>query len=94
MGEADRRNDIEKLLADAEAALGAGSPPAQARPPAAGENTTGVLVRRMRFAALAGATTAAAVWLLFALLPFLGATSGAAGAFLATFVALVLLRRR
>jgi hypothetical protein len=33
------------------------------------------------------------VWVLFALLPFLRATSGGVGAFLAAFVAVLLLRR-
>lgn len=40
------------------------------------------------------AVAASAVWVLFALLPFLRAGSGAAGAFIATFVVLLVLRGR
>jgi hypothetical protein len=43
---------------------------------------------------MAGAVAGAGVWVLFALLPFLRAGSGGVGAFLATFVAVLLLPRR
>ncbi len=45
-------------------------------------------------AVVAGVLAALIVFGLFSVLPFLGATSGAAGAFLGTFVAVLLLRRR
>jgi hypothetical protein len=43
---------------------------------------------------VSGVVAAVVVWVVFAVLPFLGAFSGAAGAFLATFAAVLLLRRR
>jgi hypothetical protein len=49
---------------------------------------------RVSTAAVSGAVAAALIWVVFAALPFLGATSGAVGAFLATFVAILVLRRR
>jgi hypothetical protein len=42
---------------------------------------------------VSGTVAAVVVWFLFAALPFLRAGSGAAGAFLAAFVAVLLLRR-
>jgi hypothetical protein len=51
------------------------------------------MMRRVRAAAVAGAVGGVGVWLLFAILPFLHAASGGFGAFLATFVAVLLFRR-
>ncbi|MDP9417266.1 MAG: hypothetical protein M3P48_05410, partial [Actinomycetota bacterium] len=45
-------------------------------------------------ATAAAGVAAALVFALFAVLPFLRAPSGAAGAFLATFIAVLVLRRR
>ena len=70
---------------------------ARDRNPARQEDSLGGVVadlgRRVRVAVLSGAVAGAAVWVLFALLPFLRAGSGATGAALATFVAVLLLRR-
>jgi hypothetical protein len=89
-------DDFSELLREVEANLSAGdraqrrgATPVPARPEAAG------LGSRTSTALVAGAVAAALVGLLFALLPFLGAVSGAAGAFLAAaVVAFVLTRRR
>lgn len=88
----DKNDDIEKLLAEAERTLSGTS-----GRPAAGQDgplePRRGLQARLRTAAVSGATAAAVVWVLFALLPFLRATSGAVGAFLATFAVVLLLPR-
>ncbi|NHC15231.1 hypothetical protein [Motilibacter deserti] len=103
MARRDDPDDIDALLAEVDRTLGnapsggaapdrarRGKPaPSSAAPPA----TRGAFADRARTAALAGVAGAAVVFALFAFLPFLGAWSGAAGAFLATFVAVLLLRR-
>jgi hypothetical protein len=67
------------------------------RSPARQEDSSGGIIadlgRRFRAAALTGVVAGAGVWGLFAVLPFLRAGSGGAGAALATFVAVLLLRR-
>ena len=92
----DKRTDIDKLLAEADRVLaGEGATPSRAVQPRQGaESEPGRLVQQLRAAALSGAVAAVAVWFLFAVLPFLRATSGAAGAFLAAFVAVLVFRRR
>jgi hypothetical protein len=92
----DKRTDIDKLLAEADQMLaGAGATPGRAVQPRQGaEPESGRLVRQLRAAALAGVVAGTAVWFLFAVLPFLGATSGAFGAFLAAFTAVLVFRRR
>ncbi len=96
MADPDKRTDIDKLLAEADRVLaGEGATPARAVQPRQGaESEPGRLVPQVRAAALSGAVAGAAVWFLFAVLPFLGAMSGAVGAFLATFVAVLVFRRR
>jgi len=90
----DKRTDIDKLLAEADQMIaGAGATPVRAGQPRQ-DTEPGMLVQQMRSAAVSGAVAAAAVWVLFAVLPFLRATSGAVGAFLATFVAVLVFRRR
>lgn len=77
-------DDIERLLAEAEGAIGRG-----ARTPARNEPATTRSPSRFeasaRVATVSGALAAAVVFGLFAVLPFFGAFSGAAGAFVATF---------
>jgi hypothetical protein len=92
----DKRSDIDKLLAEADQVLaGEGGTPARAVQPRQGaEPVPGRLVPQVRAAAVSGAVAAAVVWFLFAVLPFLGATSGAVGAFLAAFMAVLVFRRR
>jgi uncharacterized membrane protein len=95
MADRDKSNDIDRLLAEVENTLGgrpANQPAARKATPA--EPSSGGLTARMRTAAIAGAVASVVVWFLFAMLPFLGATSGAAGAFLGTFFAVLVLRRR
>jgi hypothetical protein len=94
MADRDKPGDIDKLLAEVERTLGgaAGAPrPSREHAPA---RRAGGPVARVRTAAVSGVVAAVVVWVAFALLPFLGATSGAAGAFLAAFVAVLVLRRR
>ena len=96
MADPDKRTDIDKLLAEADQMLaGAGATPVRGVQPRQGaEPEPGRLVQRLRAAAVSGAVAAAAVWFLFAVLPFLRAGSGAVGAFLAAFTAVLVLRRR
>ena len=96
MADPDKRTDIDKLLAEADQMLaGADAAPSRDLQPRRGtESDPGRLVQQLRAAALSGAVAGAGVWFLFAVLPFLRATSGAAGAFLATFVAVLVFRRR
>jgi hypothetical protein len=58
------------------------------------DDSDGAVLGRLRAAVLAGVVAGAGVWVLFALLPFLRAGSGGSGAFLAAFVAVLLLYRR
>ena len=96
MADPDKRTDIDKLLAEADQMLaGAGATPVRAGQPRQGTAPeSGRLVRQMRAAALSGAVAAAGVWVLFAVLPFLGAGSGAVGAFLGASTAVLVFRRR
>ena len=98
MSDANGPTDYEKLLAEVESTL-SGTPAAPATPARKGGAATpearsgGGLRVRARTALVVGAGSAAAVFLLFALLPFLGAFSGAAGAFVGAFAAAFVLRR-
>ena len=96
MADPDKRTDIDKLLAETDMMLSAaGGPPARPVQRQADQDTrSGGLVGQVRAAAVSAAVTATMVWFLFAVLPFLRATSGAVGAFLATFVAVLVFRRR
>lgn len=89
-------DDINRLLREVEGSVG-GAPDghrARNRSPAPPPDRRGA--GAVRVAATAGAVGAALVFALFTLLPFLGAISGAAGAFLGVFVTLLIgrLRRR
>lgn len=85
------RDDTEALLAQVERALGDTTTrrPGRAGPPSAAPRRGG-----LRRATVSASIAAGVVWVLFALLPFLGATSGAAGAFLAAFVTVLVLGAR
>lgn len=85
------KDEIDRLIAEADAAMGnrpapvakpAGAPAAKAEPV---ERARGPLESSVRVSAICGAVAAALVFATFAVLPFLGAFSGAAGAFVATF---------
>lgn len=92
---ADKRTEIEKLLAEVDSVVDgkpAGDAPSGGRRPA--KDFGASLTARARAAALSGVVAAVVVWAIFALLPFLGAFSGAAGAFLATFTIVLVLRWR
>jgi hypothetical protein len=99
MADHDKGTDIDKLLAEVDGMLtGGGTPKRPVAPvdsgPSAPDGLLGGLVAQVRTAAVSGVVAAAGVWLLFAVLPFLGAGSGAVGAFLGTFFAVLVFRRR
>lgn len=78
-------DEIERLLAEVDGTLGRGGrAPARSEP--AATKAPGKFELSARVAAVSGALAAAGVFGLFAVLPFFGAFSGAAGAFTATFV--------
>ena len=96
-------DEIDRLIAEADAALGlppGGHPAARSapRPQAAPvERPRGRFESSVKASAVAGGVAAALVFATFAVLPFFGAFSGAAGAFVATFFILLtqrLTRRR
>jgi ferric-dicitrate binding protein FerR (iron transport regulator) len=95
MAEPNQPGEIDKLLAEVERSL-SGKPavPAERAAPETPQRRGRGMRQRVRTPALAGAGAAVVVWVLFAVLPFLHAGSGAVGAFAATFVAMVLLPRR
>ena len=88
----DEPSETERLLAEVDGMLGDG-PRRSLQPHGDPQPEAGPIARRVRAAAVAGAVCGVGVWLLFAILPFLHAGSGAVGAFLASFVAVVVLRR-
>ena len=86
------KDEIDRLIAEADAALGrrpAGAPPVRpAAPPpgaAAVEPVPGRFESSFKVSAVSGGVAAALVFATFAVVPFFGAFSGAAGAFVATF---------
>jgi len=86
MGGMSRSDDeIERLLAETERALGTGGSSRSAAPPPAADKTPSAFEMSVRVSAISGLMAAAVVFAVFAILPFLGAFSGAAGAFVATF---------
>lgn len=85
-------DEIERLIAEADAILGRGpAAPPPARLPARASTASqsprprGPLESTVRVSAISGGVAAAGVFGAFAVLPFFGAISGAAGAFVATF---------
>ena len=87
MADRDKGTDIDKLLAEVDGMLGGGGKPASRPvvPADAAATSPGRFVAQVRTAAL---------FCIFAVLPFLGAFSGASGAFLAAFAAVMIFRRR
>lgn len=80
-------DEFDRLLAETEAAIqGRPSPPAERPAAAAPQRPPGRFETSLRVSAVSGTVAAAGVFAAFAVLPFLGAFSGAAGAFIATFV--------
>jgi hypothetical protein len=79
-------DEIERLLAETERTLGGGSSRSSAPLPAAPKTPTPTpFETSVRVSAISGLMAAAVVFAVFAVLPFLRAFSGAAGAFVATF---------
>lgn len=93
MATRDEPSETDRLLAEVDSMLTGKREPARSVQPHGEVHRSGPLVARLRTAALYGVGAGAGVWVLFALLPFLRAGSGAVGAFLATFVAVALFRR-
>ena len=96
MTDPDRQTDIEKLLAEVDGSLSGrpATPARRAEPATPATRAFGGLRARARTSVAAGAAAAVTVGALFVLLPFLGAISGAAGAFLGAFAVALVLRRR
>lgn len=88
----DEPSETERLLAEVDGMLG-DRPRRSLQPHGDAEPEAGPIMRRIRAAAVSGAVAGAGVWVLFAVLPFLRAGSGAVGACLGTFVAVLLFRR-
>lgn len=84
-------DEIERLIAEADAILGrdrAAAGPARATAPVpapVAARPRGPLESTVRVSAISGGVAGALVFAVFAVLPFFGAVSGAAGAFIATF---------
>lgn len=92
-GASDPGGDLERLLAEVDQALGTGRPPAAPGRPADREPVRAgghPLASRLSRSLVIGAGAAALVWALFAVLPFLQAVSGAAGAFIGGVVGALL----
>jgi len=99
MADRDKRTDVDKLLAEVDGMLsGEGSPKRPVAPVDSGKSETsglrGGLSAQVRTATVSAAVAGVGVWFIFALLPFLQAGSGAIGAFLGTFAAVLVFRRR
>lgn len=95
---AKQEDDFERLLAETERALAGPSPKGAPKAPSGrGQGPVeraepGRFEVSLRTSAVSGGIAAMLVFVAFAATPFLGAVSGAAGAFLATFV-IVLVQR-
>jgi hypothetical protein len=95
MAERDKGTDVDKLLAEVDGMLtGGGATPARSVQPHGAPERAGGFAGQLRVAAASGALAAVVVWFAFAILPFLRANSGAIGAFLAAFLAVLVFRRR
>lgn len=87
------KDEIDRLIAEADAALGRrptparrpGSLPRSQDSAAPVERAPGRFESSLKVSAVSGGVAAALVFATFAILPFFGAFSGAAGAFVATF---------
>ena len=88
----DEPSETDRLLAEVDGMLG-DRPQRSLQPHGDAQPEAGPIMRRVRAAAVAGAVGGVGIWVLFAVLPFLRAGSGAIGAFLATFVAVLVFRR-
>jgi hypothetical protein len=91
-------DEIDRLIAEADAALGKRpAPVARSSAPAPVERPSGRFETSVKASAISGGVAAALVFAVFAVLPFFGAFSGAAGAFVATFFIILgqrLMRKR
>lgn len=96
MADPDKGTDVDKLLAEVDGMLtGAGTAPKRPVVPAdAEESKPGFMVAQIRASTTSAVVAAVGVFCVFAVLPFLRAPSGAVGAFLGTFAAVLVFRRR
>jgi hypothetical protein len=89
------QSEADKLLAEVDGMLGGGTAPQRSvQPHGPREGALGPIAAHVRAAVMAGAVAGVGIWVLFAILPFLRATSGGIGAFLAAFGAVLIFRRR
>jgi hypothetical protein len=93
MAEHREPSDTERLLAEVDGML-SGRPAALPARVTTGDGSPGGLRGRLRGALVVGAVAGAGVWVLFAVLPFLRATSGGLGALLGATAAALIFRRR
>ncbi len=94
---ADNRepSETERLLAEVDGMLAGPSPKGRSvQPLDSAADGPGRVMSRVRSALVVGAVSGAGVWVLFAVLPFLRATSGGIGALLAATAVTLLFRRR
>jgi hypothetical protein len=89
----DEPSETERLLAEVDGLIEE-RPRRSLQPHGAAGPQRGRIVSQLRAATMVGAAAGVSVWVLFAVLPFLRATSGGTGAFLAAFAATVVFRRR
>jgi hypothetical protein len=96
MADRDKGTDIDKLLAEVDGMMSGGGTPAgrAVAPKGEAQSWSDGIVAQVRAATVSGAVAGVGVWFLFAILPFLRAPSGAIGAFLAAFGAVLVFRRR
>jgi hypothetical protein len=96
MADRDKGTDVDKLLAEVDGMLTGGvtAPKRPVAPAESEEARPGFIVAQIRAATTSGVVAAAGVFFVFAILPFLRAPSGAIGAFLGTFAAVLIFRRR
>jgi hypothetical protein len=99
-------DELERLLREVDSALGSPKPTPRQAEGSAPASSAGAAVERggrgrvrdaFPVAVASGVASGVVVWFLFALLPFVSATSGGLGAFLAGFVVMFvnrLVRRR
>jgi hypothetical protein len=96
MADRDKGTDIDKLLAEVDGMLTGGGAAAKrpVAPADSEESKPGFIVAQIRAATTSGVVAAAGVFCVFAILPFQRAPTGAIGAFLGTFAAVLIFRRR
>ena len=95
MADRDKGSDIDKLLAEVDGMLTGGTPAkGPVAPSSSAEPSRGGFAARCGPPLSPAPSRPSACGCVFAVLPFLAAPSGAVGAFLGTFAAVFIFRRR